>query len=147
MTIRTVVTSVAILLASIAIGFAGLNGTAYLFDSMNWCCFHSWALLHGTGAVVFLLWAYVGFHIVKLLMKARGQFSPVPNLAFVCSALGTYYETDFLMWAGLVLCGYGVYKHFRHGDKAAAGLMWSAVFVSVLNFAYWLKLAIMFASF
>jgi len=47
--------SILIFAASIAIGFAGLNGTAFLFDSMNWCCFHSWAMLHGTGAVVFLL--------------------------------------------------------------------------------------------
>ena len=146
MTLRPVVTSIAIFLASIAVGYAGLNGTAHLFDSMNWCCFHSWALMHGTGAVVFLLWAYVGFHIVKLLMKARGQFSPVPNLAFACSALGTVFYTEFLMWPGLLLSGCGAYRRVRHGDKAAAGLMWSAVLVSALNFAYWLYLTILFAS-
>lgn len=139
--------SILILVASIAFGVAGFFGTAFLFDSMNWCCFHSWALLHGTGAVVFLLWGYLGFHIVKLLVKAREQFSAVPNLAFVCSALGTVFYTEFLMWPGLLFCGYGVYRRLRHGDRAAAGLLWSAVLVGVPNFAFWLYLTILFASF
>lgn len=139
--------SILILVGSIVIGIAGVVLTAFVFDSMNWCCYHSWAMLHGNVTVVFLFWAFLGFHIVKFLTKARDQFAPIPNLAFVLSMLGTEYYTEFLMWPGLAVCGYGIYRILRRGDRATMGLMWSAVAVSVLNFASWLKYAIMFASY
>lgn len=146
MAISSALASFLILLASISMGVAGLSVTGHVFDTMNWCCFHSWALLHGSGVVCFLLWAYFGFHVVSRLVKTSGQFSLVPNLAYICSALGTLFFTQFLMWPGLVLGGLGAYRRMRHGDMAAAGLMWSAVLVSVLGFAHWLYGKILFMS-
>lgn len=138
MALSSVLSSLLILAVSIAIGVAGLILTGYVFDTMNWCCFHSWALVHGSGVICFLSWAFIGFHGVGRLVKIPGQFSLVPNLAYICSALGTLYFTQFLMWPGLFLGGLGAYRRIRLGDKAAAGLTWSAVLLSVLSFADWL---------
>lgn len=138
--------SILTFLASIAVGIAGLSFTAHLFDRMGWCCFHSWALLHGSAPVVLLFWAFLGFHAVKLLMKARDQFAPIPNLAFLCSILGTLFFAELLMWPGLVLSGIAVYRRIRHRDRRAEGLVWSAALVSILSFLFWLYLTIMFMS-
>jgi len=67
-------------------------------------------------------------------MKAQDQFSLVPNLAFICGALGTIFFTEFMMWPGLILSGLGIYRHVRYGDKATAGLLWSAALVNSLIF-------------
>lgn len=146
MKISPVVASILTFAGSIATGFAGLSFTAHLFDSMGWCCFHSWALLHGSAPVVFLLWAFLGFHGAKLLMKARDQFAPIPNLAFMCSALGTLFFSEFFMWPGLALSAFALYRRFRHDDRRAAGLTWAATAISALNLTYWLYLTILFMS-
>jgi hypothetical protein len=144
MAISSALVSFLIFLASIAIGVAGLYMTGYVFNTMHWCCFHSWALAHGTGVVCFLFWAYFGFHVVSRLAKISGRFSLVPNLAYICGALGTFYFTQLMMWPGLILCSLGAYRRIRHGDVAAAGLIWSAVLVNVLSFSYWLYMKILY---
>lgn len=146
MAISSTLASFLVLPASILIGLVGLYMTAYVFDTMNWCCFNGWALLHDSGVLCFLLWAYFGFHVVSRLVKTSGQFSLVPNLAYICSALGTLLFTQILMWPGLFLSGLGAYRRIRQGDMAAGQLMWSAVLVSVLSFATWLNHKILYIS-
>lgn len=139
MKIQPVVASILIFAASIGAGFGGMAITAHLFDSMNWCCFHSWALLHGSAPVVFLLWAFLGFHAGKLALMARDQFAPIPNLAFLCSALGTSTHSEFMMWPGLLLSGVGVYSRLQREYRRAEGLVWWAAPISLLNFLFWLS--------
>ena len=43
------------------------------------------------------------------------------------------------MWSGVALCGVGVYRRVRHAHVSAAGLMWSAVWVSYLAMLYTLR--------
>jgi phosphoglycerol transferase MdoB-like AlkP superfamily enzyme len=134
--------SFAIFIISLFFAIGGIYGTASLFDAMNWAYFHSWALIHGTGYVCILFWAFLGYHIGKLLFHSSGQFSPIPNLAYVCTALGTLLHvwrpwTTVFMWLGLVLSSMGVYSRIRNGKKAAAGLMWTAFIVSLLCVAFW----------
>jgi hypothetical protein len=133
MKIPPVAASILTLTTSIVVGFAGVSVTDHLFD--------------GTGAIVFLLWAYLTFHIVKFIMKSRDQFAPIPNLAFVFSALGTMVFAEvIMMWPGLVLSGIAVYRRIRNKDRRAAGLTWSAALIATLSFAYWLYLTLLFMS-
>ena len=143
MSIPPLLSSILVFIASVASGILGLWPTAVVFDSMNWCCFHSWALIHGSGVLAFLFWAYLGFHIAKLIAGARGQFALVPNAAYLCSALGTMFSTGGFVAPGLLFCGLGIYRRRRQRDKAAAGLLWTAVVVNGLNLVYTLYITIL----
>ena len=133
MKLPTVVASILTFAASIAAGIAGMSVTDHLFDA--------------TGAIVFLSWAYLAFHIVKLFMKSRDQFAPIPNLAFVFSALGTIVLLKVIMMLpGLVLSGIAVYRLIRNKDRRAAGLTLSATLIATLSFAYWMYLTLLFTS-
>ena len=64
-----VVAFILTLAGGIVAGVAGIHFTARLFDSMNWCCFHSWAQMHGTFPVEFLFWACLWYLFIWRFWK------------------------------------------------------------------------------
>jgi hypothetical protein len=57
--------SVAIFAISFSFGIAGMMATGWLFNTMNWPYFHTWALAHGSSPICFLFWAFIGYHSAK----------------------------------------------------------------------------------
>jgi hypothetical protein len=53
---------IALVVLSVAAGIAGVGLTGELFDQGRWCCFHSWAMAHGTWPLVFLPSYRLTFH-------------------------------------------------------------------------------------
>jgi hypothetical protein len=104
---RELFETVLVCVLSAAFGIAFTAGLAATADANNWCCVHSWALAHGSGAVVFLLSALAGFHIVRTIgsrlefLTPAPQFGVLAHAAYVFGALGTLnlYRATNVAWA------------------------------------------------
>jgi hypothetical protein len=87
---------------SLMCGLCGTAALAVLADRLQWCCVNSWALLHDTGPVVFLLLALAGYHLVSAIGAKMGHLpSPWPpawlaHTAYFASALGTVWSMRFV---------------------------------------------------
>ena len=87
---------------SLICGLAGTAALAALATSLQWCCVNSWALLHDTGPVVFLLFALAGYHLVSAIGAKRGQLPSawppgwLAHTAYVAAALGTVWSISFV---------------------------------------------------
>src|SRR5262245_2899124 len=103
---------VAILSVAFAIG--ATIALAAVADRAQWCCVHGWALAHATGLIVLMLFGLVGYHLIRaigtrlgwLALPARSSW--LPHVAYVSAALGTFVETEFFMWLGLIAGGAAV---------------------------------------
>jgi len=87
---------------SLMCGLCGTAALAIIADRRQWCCVNSWAVLHDTGPVVFLLFALAGYHLVSAIGAKMGHLpSPWPpgwlaHTAYVASALGTVWSSSFV---------------------------------------------------
>jgi len=137
--------SFGIFFISLFSGIAGLLVTAFLFNMMKWPYLHGWGIMHGPGPLcIILFWAFIGYHLAKLAFRSTGQFSLIPNLAFIFSSLGTILYDKSYMWlgiVGIVFSSIGAYIRLRNRRKEAAGLMWTGLAVGLLSLAYWAYIA------
>jgi hypothetical protein len=132
-----------------ALATAGLASVA---DKLNWCCVHSWALVHGSGAIVLLLFGLVCYHAVASiglrlhLIRPFNQFGLWPHVSYVGGALGTFIFTEQFMWVGLFggLVAAGLW--FKGRPVQPIGIAVVGLSVSLLSVAYWLYLKWMFSS-
>lgn len=138
----------------LSVGFA-IGATALLAafaDSAGWCCVHSWAMAHGTGLVVLLLFGLLGFHLIHAVGKRLGLITPsarsswLPHVAYVSGALGTFLFTQHFMWVGLVAGSLAVWQHAKGRAVQPFGLAIIGLLVSALGAAYWLYIVSMFWS-
>jgi hypothetical protein len=133
--------SLGIFVISLLFGIGGLLGTASLFEMMKWPYLHGWGIMHGPGPLcIILFWAFIGYHLTKLVFHSGGQFSPIPNLAFTFSALGTILYSRSFVWLGILgvlFSSIGAYIRLHKRRKDAAGLMWTGLVVGLLSLAYW----------
>lgn len=112
--------------------------------SADWCCVHPWAMAHGTGLVVLLLFGLLGFHLVRAVGERLGLLVPtarsnwLPHVAYVCGSLGTFVLTEHFMWVGLVAGGATVWQRARGRAVRPFGLAIIGLLVSVLDAAYWI---------
>ena len=88
----------AIAVMAVSTGFA-LVATLILGAWGNiraWCCINTFALQHGAGPGVFLLFALLGFHGVRSLARRHAGyplstgFGLLAHIAYVAAALGTF---------------------------------------------------------
>lgn len=141
---RKIADSLALLTLSTLFAVGATAGLAHIADSNNWCCVHSWAMAHGSGLVVLLLFGLVGYHIFAAvgtrlnLLTRKSRLGWLPNLAYLSSALGTLFFTGFFMWIGLVTSAAAILGRIRGRVVQPFGLVLVAAFVSSLSFAYWL---------
>jgi hypothetical protein len=86
---------------SIICGLCGTAALAVLADWRHWCCVNSWAMMHDTGAAVFLLCALAGYHVVSTIGAKRRQLPPswppgwLAHTAYVAGALGTVWSINY----------------------------------------------------
>ena len=134
--------SVFALSAGFAIGATAL--LAFYADSAEWCCVHSWAMAHGTGLVVLLLFGLIGFHLVRAVGKRFGlitlsaRSSWLPHVAYISGALGKFMLTEHFMWVGLIAGGAAVWKRVKGRPVQPFGLAIMGLLVSALCAASWL---------
>ena len=133
---------------ALSVGFA-IGATlllAGLADARRWCCVHSWALWHGSLAVVFLLFGLLGYHFARAVGKCVGLINPVarsswlPHVAYVSAALGTFILTEPFMWIGLVAGGAAVLQRTRGRAVRPFGLAIIGLIVSLLSTWQWIHL-------
>jgi hypothetical protein len=147
---RELFETVLVCVLSTAFGIAFTVGLAATADANNWCCVHSWALAHGSGAVVFLLSALVGFHIVRTIGSRLGLLTPAPQFgvlahaAYVFGALGTLIFTEQLMWFGLGAGVVALSLHFAGRSVRPFGLVVIGFFTSLISVASWVYLQWLF---
>jgi hypothetical protein len=129
----------AMCVCALSIGF-GVGATqllASLADARGWCCVHSWAMLHGSGEVVLLLFGLLGFHLVRGVGKRLGLIHPLarsswlPHVAYISGALGTFVFTAPFMWVGLFAGGAAVLQRMRGRAVRPFGLAIIGVVVSL----------------
>jgi hypothetical protein len=137
---------------SIAFAIAFTAGLAAVADANNWCCVHSWALMHGSGAVVGLLAGLLGFHIVRTIGARTGmlapaaQFGVLPHAAYVFGALGTLYFTEQLMWVGLGAGALALILSATGRSVQPFGLAVIGLAVSLIDVASWVHLQLFLRS-
>jgi hypothetical protein len=127
-------------------------GLAYVADELNWCCVHGWALVHGSGAIVLLLFGLVFYHAVVSvglrlhLVRPFNQFGLWPHVSYIGGALGTLFLTEQFMWVGLFggLVAAGLWLKGR--PVQPMGIAVVGISVSLLNVANWLYLKWAFSS-
>ena len=135
-------TSVAALSVLFTVIAAGL--LAFAADSRGWCCVHSWAMAHGSGLVILLLFGLLGFHLVRAVGKRLGLIMPpasaswLPHVAYVSGALGTFYLTEHFMWVGLIAGVAAVLLRIKGRAVTPFGLAIIGLLVSLLSLAEWL---------
>ena len=143
---RRIFEGTAVLALSGAFAVAVTALLAALAEANNWCCVHGWALAHGSGLVVVLLFGLVGYHIVRAVGIRIGILSPFPRFAvlphavYVAGALGTLFFTSYFAIVGLGAGVYAVVKRLRGGDVRPFGLVLIGVLVSALSTFYFLWL-------
>jgi hypothetical protein len=131
---------------ALSVGFA-IGATALLAsyaDLAGWCCVHTWAMAHGTGLVVLLLFGLLGFHLVRVVGKRLGLITPsarsswLPHVAYMSGALGTFMLTEHFMWVGLLAGSVAVWQRVKGRAVQPFGLAIIGLLVSVLCAASWL---------
>ena len=146
------VQAVAVLIASSVFAIGATAALASVANAGGWCCVHSWALAHGTGLVVLLLFGLVGFHVVRTagarfgLLPQSPQFGVLPHVAYISGALGTFLFTQHFMWLGLLAGVAAVVRHVRGHRVAPFGIALGGLVVCVLAAAYWAYIELMFLS-
>ncbi len=132
-------------------GFA-IGATALLAsyaDSAGWCCVHTWALAHSTGAIVLLSFGLLGFHLVRavgtrlgfLTRSERSSWSALTHVAYISGALGSFYYTQHFMWLGLAAGVAAVWLWINGRAVQPFGLAIVGLIVSVLCAASWLYIS------
>lgn len=69
----------AICVYALSVGFA-VGATlllAVIADARGWCCVHTWAMMHGSGEVVILLFGLLGFHLARAVGRRCELLTPV----------------------------------------------------------------------
>jgi hypothetical protein len=137
---------------SSAFAVAGTAALAAVANAQGWCCVHSWALAHGTGVAVLLLFGLLGFHAVRGaglragLLPAATEFGWLSHIAYVGGALGTFIFTEHFMWLGLGAGVAAVVLHRRGRKVHPFGLAVVGLVVSALSVAYWAYIEWVFLS-
>jgi hypothetical protein len=138
-------------------GLLATVGLARLAENKHWCCVHGWAMIHGTGAVVFLLLALTAFHLASAVgAKAGYVASPWPpgwlaHTAYISAALGTlsgvgdfltpvlgvaaYHLDDVLVIVGVIAAGVAIAWRLRGRRVRQFGLVIASLLVSCLSVA------------
>jgi hypothetical protein len=141
-----------VLVLSVSLGIGATALLASYADSAGWCCVHSWAMAHGTGLVVLLLFGLLGFHVVRAvgvrlcLIAPSARTSWLPHVAYVSGALGTFLFTQHFMWVGLAAGSLAVWQRVKGRTVQPFGLAIVCLLVSTLAAAYWLYIVSMFWS-
>jgi hypothetical protein len=129
---------------SVGFAIAATQLLASLADAMGWCCVHSWAMLHGSFAVVFLLFGLVGYEVVRVVGRRLRLITPaapsswLPYVAYVSAALGTLMETGAFMWVGVVAGGRAVVQRIRGRAVRPFGLAVIGLIVGLLSLCLWI---------
>jgi hypothetical protein len=77
---------VALVALSLAVGVAAVGLTAELFDRRHWCCFHSWAMVHGAWPLVFLPGYRLTFHAGTAVGARLGLFVAPTRKTWIVTA-------------------------------------------------------------
>src|ERR1700730_4368091 len=150
---RAALRSVFVFLISSVIALAGTWALAAVADAHRWCCVHSWALAHGTGLVVLLLFGLLGFHLVSIvgvrlgLLSASSRFGWLAHAAYIGGALATLFLTQQFMWLGLLAGVSSLVLRLRGHVVPRFGLAVVGLVVSVLASAQWLYMVVLFSNF
>jgi hypothetical protein len=140
---RGVLEATALFVSSALFAIAATAILAEIADTNSWCCVHSWALAHGTGLVVLLLFGLIGYHITVALgtrlhlLRPCPHFGWLPHLSYLGGAFGTLFFTQHLMWVGLIAGVSAVALRWRGRAVQPFGLAVVGLVVSVLAIAYW----------
>jgi hypothetical protein len=144
--------AVAVFVLSTGFAIGATNVLASHADSAGWCCVHTWAMAHGTGLIVLLLFGLLGFHLVRavgrrlglITRSARSSWSWLPHVAYASGALGTLFFTEHFMWLGLVAGLAAVWLRVKGRAVQPFGLAIIGLLVSVLCVVSWLSIVYRF---
>ena len=143
--------SVFVFLISSVLALAGTWTLAALADARGWCCVHSWALAHGTGLVVLLLFGLLGFHLVSIvgvrlgLLSAPPGFGSLAHAAYLGGALATLFFTEHFVWLGLAASISALVLRLRGHVVPRFGLAVVGLVVSLLAGVQWLYMLVLFS--
>jgi hypothetical protein len=139
-----------VFLLSLAFAVAGTIALALLANARNWCCVHSWALAHGTGPPVLLLFGLLGYHVVLFVgtrlrwLTTASWFGFLAHVAYVGGAVGTLYFTRQFVWLGLLAGLLVLIRRLQGHAVAQFGLGIFGFVVSILSVAMWINLRMAF---
>ena len=140
---RAIVEALALFMLSALFAVAGTAALPEVANLNNWCCVHSWAMAHGSGLVVLLLFGLISYHLLAAagtrlhLLSPSPRFGWLPHCAYLGGALGTLFFTEFFMWVGLIAGVVVVALRLRGRVVHPFGLAVVGLVVSVLAVAYW----------
>ena len=150
--LRTALETAGLFITSSTFAVLATGGLAALADQFEWCCVHGWALMHGTGGLVLMLFGLIGFHLFSFVGLRTGALRPFnrfglwPHVAYLGGALGMFIFTEHFMWIGLFVGITVVVAYFRGTRLQPLGLGVVGLIASILSVAYWSYLTWLFAT-